>query len=70
MSTKRYGIKNVYDAAIERLEFIFDNFPKVYFSVKRIAEQLGMDKDEVLRLKQFVGLGSLFKDREYSKSWE
>jgi len=46
---------------------------QLYFmgwSDKRIAEQLGMDKDEVLRLKQFVGLGNLFKDREYSKSWE
>ncbi|MGQ9824638.1 MAG: IbrB-like domain-containing protein [Desulfotomaculales bacterium] len=45
---------------------------ELYFmgwSDKKIAEQLGMDKDEVLRLKQFTGLGNLFKDREYSKSW-
>lgn len=45
---------------------------ELYFlgwSDKKIAEQLGMDKDEVLRLKQFTGLGVLFKDREYSKSW-
>ena len=39
------------------------------WSDKKIAEQLGMEKDEVLRLKQFTGLGVLFKDREFSKSW-
>jgi len=45
---------------------------ELYFlgwSDKKISEQLGMDKDEVLRLKQFTGLGVLFKDHEYSKSW-
>ncbi len=45
---------------------------ELYFlgwSDKKIALQLGMDKDEVLRLKQFTGLGVLFKDRAYSKSW-
>jgi ParB-like chromosome segregation protein Spo0J len=46
---------------------------EMYFrgwSDKKIAEQLGMDKDEVLRLKQFTGIGALFKDRQFSKSWE
>jgi len=46
---------------------------ELYFSGwsnKRIAEELGMDKDEVLRLKQFTGLGALFGDREFSKGWE
>ncbi|MBN1800890.1 MAG: ParB-like nuclease domain-containing protein [Candidatus Lokiarchaeota archaeon] len=38
-------------------------------SDKKIAEQLGMEKDEVLKLKQFVGLGDLFKNRDFSKSW-
>ncbi|MHA1911627.1 MAG: IbrB-like domain-containing protein [Candidatus Kariarchaeaceae archaeon] len=40
------------------------------WSDKKIAEQLGMEKDEVLRLKQFTGLGDLFKNREFSKAWE
>jgi len=35
-----------------------------------IAKHLGMDVDELLRLKQITGLAALFKDREYSKSWE
>ena len=39
------------------------------WSDKQIAEQLGMEKDEILRLKQFTGLGDLFKNREFSKSW-
>lgn len=46
---------------------------EMYFngwSDKKIAEQLGMGKDEILRLKQFTGLGDLFKDRDYSKAWE
>jgi len=46
---------------------------ELYFlgwSDKKIAEQLGMEKDEVLRLKQFTGLGNLFKHREFSKAWE
>ncbi|MEP5340697.1 MAG: ParB N-terminal domain-containing protein [Algibacter sp.] len=35
----------------------------------KIMETLGMDADEVLRLKQFKGLGELFKDDDYSPSW-
>lgn len=35
-----------------------------------ITKNLGMDKDEVLRLKQLTGIAELFKNHEYSKSWE
>jgi len=35
-----------------------------------IAKELGMDADEVLRFKQNTGLPELFKDSEYSPSWE
>jgi ParB-like chromosome segregation protein Spo0J len=35
-----------------------------------IAKKLGMDADEILRLKQITGLAGLFADREYSRSWE
>lgn len=34
-----------------------------------ICKHLGMQKDEVLRLKQITGLASLFKDVDFSKSW-
>ncbi|ECE9311900.1 hypothetical protein EWY72_23455 [Salmonella enterica subsp. enterica serovar Napoli] len=35
----------------------------------RIAKELGMDEDEVLRLKQISGLAELFGDGAYSESW-
>jgi len=35
-----------------------------------ILKQIGMDADELLRLKQITGLASLFKDKEFSKSWD
>lgn len=37
---------------------------------ERIAQELGMDPDEVLRLKQITGLAEAFADREFSKAWE
>ena len=33
------------------------------------AKELGMDSDEVLRLKQINGLQELFADRQYSRAW-
>jgi ParB-like chromosome segregation protein Spo0J len=36
----------------------------------KIQEELGMDPDEVRRLKQITGLAELFADREYSAAWE
>lgn len=35
-----------------------------------IMKNIGMDAEELLRLKQLSGLASLFKDKEFSKSWE
>ena len=34
-----------------------------------ILRHIGMDKDELLRLKQVTGLASLFKDQEFSNAW-
>lgn len=34
-----------------------------------IAKHLGMDKDEILRLKQITGLAALFKDVKFGKAW-
>lgn len=36
---------------------------------ERIARELGMDEDEVLRLCQISGLEDIFKDDDFSKSW-
>lgn len=35
-----------------------------------ICQHLGMDKDELLRLKQITGLAALFKDVKFSRAWE
>lgn len=35
-----------------------------------ICRNIGMSADELLRLKQITGLASLFKDEEFSKSWQ
>ena len=40
------------------------------WSDARIAKELGMEPDEVLRLKQITGLAELFADREFSEAWE
>ena len=34
-----------------------------------ILKNIGMDADELLRLKQISGLAALFIDKEFSKSW-
>ena len=39
------------------------------WSDKKIAKELGMDQDEVLRLKQISGIAELFEDEEFSKAW-
>lgn len=40
------------------------------WSDKKIAKELGMEPDEVLRLKQITGLAELFADHEFSEAWE
>lgn len=37
---------------------------------EKIARELGMDADEVLRLCQISGIAEAFKDREFSEAWE
>ncbi len=34
-----------------------------------ISKHLGMDKDEILRLKQITGLAALFKDINFGRAW-
>ena len=35
-----------------------------------ISRHLGMDKDEILRLKQITGLTALFKEAEFGRAWK
>lgn len=34
-----------------------------------ICKNIGMDVDEILRLKQISGLAALFKDKDFSQAW-
>ena len=36
---------------------------------ERIGTELGMDQDEVLRLKQISGLTELFQEEDFSPAW-
>jgi len=40
------------------------------WSEKKIAKELGMEPDEVLRLKQITGLADIFSDEDFSEAWE
>lgn len=40
------------------------------WSDEKICKKLGMDLDEVIRLKQITGLRDAFMGHEFSKSWE
>jgi hypothetical protein len=37
---------------------------------EEISKHLGMELEEVYRLKQITGIAELFKNQTYSKSWE
>ena len=55
---------------IDLMSKIVSNLVDSGMSDTWISKKLGMDADELLRMKQISGLASLFKDREFSKSWE
>lgn len=40
------------------------------WSEARIGKELGMDKDEILRLCQISGLAEAFENEDFSKAWE
>lgn len=65
MSIKKYLEKNVYDAALERVAYVFDNFQKIYVSFsggKDSTVLLHLVMDEAIRRGRKVGV--LFLDWE------
>lgn len=56
--------------SIELMTNIVSELVESGMSDSWILKNIGMDADELLRLKQLSGLASLFKDREFSKSEE
>lgn len=55
---------------VQAMSDIVVELSKRNWSEERIAKELGMDADEVLRLKQITGLAELFADEEFSEAWE
>ena len=55
---------------IELMSNIVSELVQAGMSDSWISKNIGMDLDEILRLKQITGLAALFKDKEFSKSWE
>ena len=56
--------------SIELMSNIVAELTQAGMSDAWILRHVGMDKDELLRLKQITGLADLFKDREFSQAWE
>lgn len=55
---------------VEAMSDIVVELKKRNWSNDKIAKNLGMDQDEILRLCQISGLVEVFADREFSKAWE
>lgn len=55
--------------AIELMVNIVAELVESGMSDSWIAKNIGMDADELLRLKQVSGLAALFKNHDFSKSW-
>lgn len=55
---------------VESMSDIVIELKKRNWSDTRIAKELGMDQDEVLRLCQITGLSEVFSDEQFSQSWD
>lgn len=55
---------------VEAMSDIVVELKRRFWSDEKIATQLGMEPDEVLRLAQVTGLSSAFADRDFSQAWE
>jgi len=67
MSAKKYIDKNVYEASVERIDFIFKNFEKIYISFsggKDSSIMLNLAIDYMKRNKISKKIGVLFIDLE------
>lgn len=55
---------------IEAMSDIVIELTRRNWSDERISKSLGMEPDEVLRLKQISGLAEMFSDQEFSEAWD
>jgi ParB-like chromosome segregation protein Spo0J len=56
--------------AVNAMSDIVIELKKRNWSDDRIAKELGMDSDEVLRLCQISGLQDVFSDQQFSQAWD
>lgn len=56
--------------AVTAMSDLVQDLVRRNWSDAKIAKNLGMDADEVLRLKQISGLAEMFADQEFSEAWE
>lgn len=54
---------------VELMSNIVKELSEIGRSDAWISKHLGMDKDEILRLKQITGLTALFKDLDFGQAW-
>jgi len=55
---------------VEAMSDIVTELKRRNWTDKRIAKELGMDEDEILRLCQITGLSELFENQDFSRAWE
>lgn len=55
---------------VDSMSDIVVDLKKRNWSPKKIAKELGMEADEVLRLTQISGLVEMFSDKEFSQAWD
>lgn len=55
---------------VEAMSDIVIELKRRNWSDSKIAKELGMDADEVLRLTQITGLAEMFSDKDFSEAWE
>lgn len=55
---------------VEAMSDIVIELKRRNWSDAKIARELGMDADEVLRLTQITGLAEMFADKDFSRAWE
>jgi ParB-like chromosome segregation protein Spo0J len=55
---------------VESMSDIVIELSRRNWSDEKIAKNLGMDSDEVLRLKQISGLAEMFLDEDFSEAWD
>jgi ParB-like chromosome segregation protein Spo0J len=56
--------------SVQSMADIVVELKRRFWSDEKIAKELGMEPDEVLRLTQVTGLAGLFADRDFSEAWE